>query len=57
MSEPDPNVKPECRPFRARVLDFIECHPRLGWYFAAWMTLLTINALWDVLDGLLALLH
>jgi len=36
MADDHPNVKPKCRPIPGRLLSWVDCHPRIGWYMLLW---------------------
>ena len=49
MTATDPDVKPPTRQFT----DWLDKHPRTGWYIAAWALIVTTNQFVPFLDRLL----
>jgi hypothetical protein len=48
MTPPDSKVKPS-----EAILAFIDRHPRIGWYLAFWMFLMTVELLCKFIEVLL----
>lgn len=46
MAPHDSDVKRRSR----QIADWIDCHPRTGWYVAAWAFLVSLNALVGIAD-------
>lgn len=44
---------PDVKSFSRRVADWIDSHPRTGWYVAVWAFLVTLNTFVGVVDILL----
>lgn len=49
MTDTDLNVKAPSRQFLA----WLDRHPRVGWYAAAWAGLITVNQLYPFMERLL----
>lgn len=52
MADDEPHVK---RSFARCAADFVDCHPRSGWYIGAWMFLVTAQAVFGWIDLLVSL--
>lgn len=51
-----PDEKPEVKRLSRRVADWVDSHPRTGWYLAIWAGLVSVNALIGWVDAILHLL-
>lgn len=49
------NLDPDVKSIPRRIADWIDSHPRSGWYVGFWALLVTSNALVGWLDRLLSL--
>jgi hypothetical protein len=47
MAHSDEDVKTRSDNWRERCLDFIDCHPRVGWYIAG---ISTLNVILEILQ-------
>ena len=39
--------------FSTKCLNYIDRHPRVGWYVAGWAVLITADAVWGIVDKIL----
>lgn len=46
MAQLDPDVKTRSE----KIVEWIDAHPRMGWYLAVWAGLVTLNAVLDLYD-------
>jgi hypothetical protein len=53
MARPDANVKG--RNFLIRTREWVDNHPRTGWYVAGWAVLVSLNTAIGLIDTLLRL--